>query len=123
LVVDALGLPLSFEITEGQRHDSQRAPQLIEASRPRCLLADRGYDSNAIRAQLREMDAVAVIPSKADRAPQIPHDRHLYKERCLVECTFALLKRARRLATRYDKTLRNFASVVALACALCWLRI
>jgi transposase len=112
-----------FAITEGQRHDNQPAPRLIEACRPRCLLADRAYDSNAIRAQLDEMAAVAVIPSKVNRVVKIPHDEELYKARCAVECTFNLLKRARRFATRYEKTLRNFAAVVALACALCWLRI
>lgn len=69
------------------------------------------------------MGAVAVIPSTASRIPALPYDRHLYKERASVECTINLLKRARRLATRYEKTLRNYASVVALACTLCWLRI
>jgi transposase len=86
-------------------------------------LGDKAYDTQAIRTQLREMNAEAVIPSKADRAPQIPYDRHLYKARSSVECTINLLKRARRFATRYEKTLRNYASMVALACALCWLRI
>jgi transposase len=123
LVVDALGLPLEFAITEGQRHDSQLAPELIARRPPRCLLADKAYDSNAIRAQLDALGAVAVIPSNASRIPALPYDRHLYKERASVECTFNLLKRARRFATRYEKTLRNYASVVALGCVLCWLRI
>jgi transposase len=116
-------LPVAFEITEGQRHDTQAAPQMIEASKPRCLLADRAYDSNEIREQLEQLGAVAVIPSKVNRVVPIPHDKELYKARSAVECTFNLLKRARRFATRYDKTLRNFASIVALACVLCWLRI
>jgi len=123
LIVDALGLPLSFEITEGQRHDTQPAPKLIARCAPRCLLADKAYDSNAIRTQLSEMNAVAVIPSKANRLPQIPHDRHQYKERSAVECTINLFKNARRFATRYEKTVRNYASIVALAGSLCWLRI
>jgi transposase len=123
LIVDALGLPVAFEITEGQRHDNQSAPRLIAAVRPRCLLADRAYDSNAIRAQLAEMGAVVVIPSKINRVVPIPHDKELYKARSAIECTFSLLKQSRRFATRYEKTLRNFASIVALACALCWLRI
>jgi transposase len=114
---------LAFEISEGQRHDSLFASQLITQCRPRCLLGDKAYDTQAIRTQLREMNAAAVIPSQADRAPQIPYDRHLYKERSAVECAINLLKRARRFATRYEKTLRNYAAMVALACALCWLRI
>jgi len=64
-----------------------------------------------------------VIPSNASRIPALPYDRHLYKERAAIECTFNLLKQARRVATRYEKTLRNYASFVALGCALCWLRI
>jgi transposase len=51
------------------------------------------------------------------------YNRHLYKERAAIECTFSLLKQARRFAARYDKTLRSYASFVALACLLCWLRI
>ena len=47
----------------------------------------------------------------------------LYKARSEVECTFSLLKQARRFATRYEKTLRNYAAVVALGCALLWLRV
>ena len=51
------------------------------------------------------------------------YDRELYKARSEVECTFNLLKQARRFATRYEKTLRNYSSVVALGCAILWLRI
>jgi len=123
LIVDALGLPIAFEITEGQRHDNQRAPSLIAQVSPRCLLGDKGYDSNTIRAQLSEIGCAAVIPSKASRSQALPYDKDLYKARSEVECTFNLLKQARRFATRYEKTLRNYAAVVALGCALIWLRI
>lgn len=123
LIVDALGLPVAFEITEGQRHDNQRAPSLIMRAAPQCLLADKGYDSNTIRTQLSELGCVAVIPSTASRIPALPYDKDLYKARSEVECTFNLLKQARRFATRYEKTLRNYAAVVALGCVLLWLRI
>jgi transposase len=116
-------LPIEFVITEGQRYDSQPAPELIARCKPQCLLADKAYDSDAIRAQLDAMGAVAVIPSHPRRIPALPYDRHLYKERSAIECTFNLFKRFRRFATRYEKTLRNYASIAALACALCWLRI
>jgi transposase len=52
-----------------------------------------------------------------------PFDKDLYKDRVLVPCTIHLLKQARRFATRYEKTLRNYAAVVAIGCALLWLRI
>ena len=57
------------------------------------------------------------------RAGKLPYDKQLYKSRSEIECTFNLLKQARRFATRYEKTLRNYAAVVALGCALLWLRV
>jgi transposase len=123
LIVDALGLPVAFEISEGQRHDNQRAPSLIARTAPRCLLGDKGYDSDAIRAQLTAIGCAAVIPSTASRIPALPYDKHLYRARSEVECAFNLLKQARRFATRYEKTVRNYAAVVAVGCAMLWLRI
>jgi transposase len=64
-----------------------------------------------------------VIPSNGSRASKLPYDKQLYKSRSEIECTFNLLKQARRFATRYEKTLRNYAAVVALGCALLWLRV
>jgi len=53
----------------------------------------------------------------------MPLDTELYKARSEIECTFNLLKQFRRFATRYEKTLRNYASVVSIACSFLWLRI
>ena len=122
-MVDAFGLPVAFEITEGQRHDSRPAKQLVVQAASTCLLADKAYDSDAFRAVLHIRGCHAVIPSNASRAQKLPYDKELYKARAEVECTFNLLKQARRFATRYEKTLRNYAAVVALGCALLWLRI
>jgi transposase len=52
LVIDALGLPLVFEITEGQRHDSRPASELVQRAQSSCILADKAYDSDAFRAAL-----------------------------------------------------------------------
>jgi transposase len=123
LVVDALGLPLCFEITEGQRHDILPAKGLLTQAGSRCVLADKAYDSDDLRNALAGQGASAVIPSKASRAQRLPCDQEMYKARSEIECTFNLLKHARRFATRYEKTLRNYAAVVALGCALLWLRI
>jgi transposase len=123
LVVDAVGLPLTFEITEGQRHDIQPAKDLIAKAASRCLLADKAYDSDDMRNALAAQGCVAVIPSKASRAQKVAYDKELYKARSDVECTINLLKQARRFATRYEKTVRNYAAVVALGGALLWLRI
>jgi transposase len=123
LVVDALGMPSEFEVSVGQEHDSQRAPALITKVAPKILLGDKAYDVDAIRQGLTARNAVAVIPPKANRKAPAPFDKELYKARSAVECTFNLLKQARRFATRYDKTLRNYSAVVPIGCALLWLRI
>ncbi len=110
-------------MTEGQRHDQVPAPGLVQRAKSRVLLGDKGYDSNVFRAHLAANNCTPVIPSKADRKEKIPYDRELYKARSEVECTFNLLKQARRFATRYEKTLRNYAAVVAIGCAMLWLRL
>jgi putative transposase len=116
-------LPIAFEITEGQRNDSISSVALVERVAPHCLLADKAFDTNPFRAVLDRTDCTAVIPPMGNRARDFTYDKNLYKARAEVECTFNLLKQARRFATRYEKTLRNYAAVVALGCALLWLRI
>ena len=123
LVVDALGLPLTFEVTEGQRNDIVLARELASRARSRCLLADKAYDASAFRASLEAAGCTPVIPWNRSRATSRSYDKELYKARSEIECTFNLLKQARRFATRYEKTLRNYAAVVALGCAMLWLRI
>lgn len=122
-MVDALGLPIEFELTGGQRHDSQCALPLIAKVDPRCLLGDKAYDVDAIRDDLKARQAEAVIPPKANRKAPAEFDKDKYKARSAVECAFNLLKQARRFATRYEKTMRNYAAVVAIGCAWLWLRI
>jgi len=107
----------------GERHDSQPAPELVDRTSPNCLVADKAYDSDALREQLEALGGTAVIPSRRRRIRPVPHDTELYKARSEIECTFSLLKQARRFATRYEKTLRNYTAMVALSCCLCWLRI
>jgi transposase len=123
LVVDALGLPLAFELTEGQRHDIVPAPGLVQRTKPRCLLADKAYSTHDFRALLDTIACEPVIPSSSSWIDPPAYDKEVYKARAEVECTFNLLKQARRFATRYEKTLRNYAAVVAIGCALLWLRI
>ena len=67
-----------------------------------CLLGDKAYDSDAFRAALAAQNCVAVIPSNGSRAQKLPYDKERYKARSEIECTFSLLKQARRFATRYD---------------------
>ena len=96
---------------------------LVQRTKPCRLLADKAYSTHDFRAVLAAMDCDPVIPSSSSWITPPPYDKELYKARAEVECTFSLLKQARRFATRYEKTLQNYAAVVAIGCALLWLRI
>ena len=91
------------------------------ADRIEALLADKGYDADAIREELATANVEAVIPSKSNRREQIPHDRQKYRWRNLVERLFSKLKNWRRVATRYDKTAESYLGFVALASVTLWL--
>ncbi len=73
------------------------------AERVEALLADKGYDADAIRDTLATAGVEAVIPAKSNRRTPIPHDRQKYRWRNLIERLFNKLKNCRRVATRYDK--------------------
>ncbi len=103
-------------------HESTQAEALIEQLPAQHLLGDKAFDSDRFRAHLAARNITAVIPSNASRAQAIPHDKHLYKERHLVECFINKLKHFRRVATRYDKTAVSFLAFVAIACFMVWLR-
>ena len=123
-VVDALGNPLQFELTPGQAHDSVQGYEMLAQFdlSNREVLADRAYDTDAIRTLLREQNAIAVIPGKKNRRVKQPYDRSVYKERHLVECFFNKMKNYRRLATRYDKTASMFKAFLALISIRIWLK-
>jgi transposase len=78
------------------------------------LLADKAFDSDAIRADLADRGAIAVIPPKANRVTTIPCDFEMYKWRHLVENFFCKIKEFRRIATRYDKTDTSFSAMINL---------
>jgi len=85
------------------------------------LLADNGYDADAIRAELAAAGVEAVIPAKSNRRVPIPHDRTKYRWRNLVERLFSKLKNWRRVATRYDKTKESYLGFVAIASIKLWI--
>jgi transposase len=86
------------------------------------VIADKAYDSNAVVDAARRQGAEAVIPSKKNRKVPREYDKHLYKERKKVEWFINLLKQYRRVATRYEKTGRNFLGFVHLASIMILLR-
>ena len=85
------------------------------------VAGDKAYDAAPLVQLLKSNGCNVVIPSKADRAGQRAIDRHLYKERHLVECFFQRIKRFRRVSMRFEKLARNFLAFLHLASALVWL--
>jgi len=121
-MVDALGNPVSFFLTGSQAHDLAGADHLLPGMETGTLIADKAFDADErVLEPLAQAGKAAVIPSKANRRVKRDHDRHLYKERHLIETFFAKLKQFRAIATRYDKTARNFLGAVHLAAAAIWL--
>jgi transposase len=110
-------------LTPGQAHDVQGFSPLVRmvADRIDALLADKGYDADAIREELAVARIEAVIPAKANRRNPAPHDRAKYRRRNRIERLFNTLKNWRPIATRYDKTAESHIGFVSLASALLWL--
>ena len=119
-MVDALGNPVRISLTEGQTHDITQAPELLRDLCDANVIADKGYDSNALVETIERQNCVAVIPSRSCRLLSRQYDSHLYKERFLVECFFQKIKRSRRIAMRYEKLAAHFLAMVTLAAALIW---
>lgn len=102
-------------LTPGQRADITQAEALIAPYDPEAVIADKAYDSNDFVASVEAKDAEAVIPSRRNRKEQREIDKNLYKDRNKIERFFNRLKHYRRVATRYDKTARNYLAFVQLA--------
>lgn len=122
LAVRGLGCPVRFVLTAGQKGDAPQAASLIEDLPADVVMADAAYDSDRLRDAIARKGAVAVIPNNPSRARKYPLDKDLYAQRHLVECCFSKLKQFRRVATRYEKTAKNYSSVVFLAATILWLR-
>jgi len=120
--VRGLGCQVRFHLTAGQRGDAPQALPLIEGLAAEVVMADTAYDSDQIRRAIADKGALAVTPNNPSRARKHPLDDHLYARRHLVECCFSRLKQFRRVATRFEKTARNYRAVVTLAAIVLWLR-
>jgi transposase len=122
-VTDALGRPIRMFLTAGNVSDYVGARAMV-GSLPHAdwLLADRGYDADWFRNDLKDMEIEPCIPSRKSRKVAIPHDRSRYKLRHKIENMFGKLKDWRRIATRYDRCPELFLSAIALAAiVLFWL--
>ena len=120
-MVEGLGSLARFQLTGGEAGDSPEALPLLQDLQPGSVSADKAYDSNSILDYLNASNIKAVIPPRQNRIVQRPFDKHLYKNRNLVERFFCRIKQFRRIATRYDKLAQRFASFVALVAAVIWL--
>lgn len=120
--MDALGNPLKYILTGGQRHDVTQAQALLEAYQFDRAIADKAYDADELLAFLAEKEAEAVIPPKANRKDTRAYDKHYYKERHLVECFINKIKWYRRIFTRYEKLARRYMAFLHLLGAFIWLR-
>ncbi len=124
LRVNAAGLPMRTDITPGQTSDYLGFDLIMDDNLPEplVLLADKGYDADSIRDQMRSRYIQPVIPMRKSRKKRVGVDRPLYRLRNLVVRCFNKLKNARRVATRYDKTAESFLGFVDITSIRIWLR-
>ena len=122
-LVDANGLPIALKLTAGQAHDGRSAQDMLDTvGAGDILLADRAYDSDALRTEMAARGAWANIKPMPGRRRKPVFSTFLYRYRNLVERFFNKLKQFRAIATRYDKRDENFLASVQLASMRIWMR-
>jgi len=110
--------PIELKATPGQQHEATVGEELLDFVRGEACLADGGYDADRLLEAARHRDLVPVIPPSKARKRRRRYDRQLYRLRYRVEVFFHNLKRNRRIATRYDKTIISFMGFVHVGCLL-----
>lgn len=113
---------MRLTLSPGQDADISHAEELLDGFAPAVVIADKGYDKQALVDAIEAKDAEAVIPTLSTRKVQREIDTDRYKDRNLVERFWANLKQYRRVATRYEKTSRNFLAFVHVAATMILLR-
>ncbi len=122
-LVDVEGLPIMLKLTQGQAHDGRSAADMLDSIKAgNILLADRAYDSNALRDWLKERGAWGNIRAMPNRLKPPAFSKWLYRQRNAVERFFNKLKHFRAVATRYDKRDDNYLASIKLASLRIWLR-
>ena len=117
-----MGNPIGFHLTGGEAHDLVGADHLLGDLQADVLIGDKAFDAEErVIEPLAAAGKTVVIPPKANRAIDRDYDRELFKARHLIENFFAKLKQFRAIATRHDKTARNFLAAIHLAAAAIWL--
>ena len=122
-VADAAGLPIRYELSLGQTHDSRAAATLLADLPPDSfLVADKAYDAEWIRDLIEHCDAVPIIPDRKGAKIRHAFSKPLYRLRNRIERGFNKLKHFRRIATRYEKLAANFLAMIKIATVRIWLR-
>ena len=123
-LVDANGNPIALKLTEGQAHDGRSAADMLDRiGAGQILLADRAYDSDALRETLAARGAWANIKPMPRRVNIPAFSAFLYRYRNLVERFFNKIKHFRAVATRFEKHDANYLALVKLAAARIWMRL
>ena len=123
-LVDALGNPIGFFLTGGEAHDLVGADHLLPTMQADTLIADKAFDADErVLETLAAAGKTAVIPPRTNRSSPRDYDRELYAARHLIENFFAKIKQFRAIATRYEKTARNFLAAVQLVASVVWLNL
>ena len=122
-LVDANGLPIALKLTEGQAHDGRSAAGMLgHIGKGQILLADRAYDSDALRQDVAARGGWANIKPKTNRVNIPAFSPFLYRFRNLVERFFNKLKHFRAIATRFEKHDANYLALVKMAAVRIWMR-
>ena len=122
-LVDARGLPITLKLTPGQAHDGRSAADMLATlGEGDVLLADRAYDSDALRADMAARGAWANVRPMPNRKQRFAFSPFLYRYRNLVERFFNKLKHSRAIATRFEKHADNYLALVKLAASKIWMR-
>lgn len=109
-------------MTGGQVHDGKVLPEMLDWDvPPLAIVADKAYDSRAIRQKIRDEGALPVIPSKINARNPVPHDKNLYAMRNIVERFFCRMKDMRRLATRFEKHAANLMAMLHIFAIRMWI--
>jgi len=120
-LVDRCGMVLQITLAPGHMADVKAANEIV-LPRQSHLIADKGYDSDRFRTQIRDNDSSPCIPARSNRKNPEPHHRGFYRKRHKVENFFQRAKRFRRIGTRYEKLDQTFLAMLHLASVLDWLR-
>jgi transposase len=122
-MVDARGLPVAITLSPGQASDKAAVEGLLALHpRPGDVIADRGYDARAVLDLIAAHGGRGHIPTQRDRKVQRSVDPALYRQRNLIERFFNKLKHFRKVATRYEKSARNYLAAILMASSRLWMR-